>query len=81
MFGRVAILVLLGVFLWAVFARSSGASGPAEGYHVRAGDTLWGIAAAHYAGDPREGIWKIQQRNHLRSVSISPGQVLVLPSS
>jgi nucleoid-associated protein YgaU len=80
MFGRVVILVLLGVFLWAIFARSSGASGPAEHYRVRTGDTLWGIASARYAGDPREGVWKIQQRNHLRSAAISPGQLLVLPS-
>jgi LysM repeat protein len=80
MFGRVVILVLLGVFLWAVFARSSGASGPAERYRVQTGDTLWGIASTRYAGDPREGVWTIQQRNHLRSAAISPGQVLVLPS-
>jgi LysM repeat protein len=79
-FARVAILVVLGVFLWAVFARSSGASGPAERYRVRAGDTLWGIASTRYAGDPREGVWKIQQRNHLRTASIAAGQVLVLPS-
>ena len=72
-------MVLLGVFLWAVFARSSGASAPAAHYRVRAGDTLWGIASTRYAGDPREGVWNIQRRNHLRSASIAPGQVLVLP--
>ena len=75
MFGRVVILVLLGVFLWAVFARSSGASGPAQHYTVRGGDTLWSIATASYAGDPRAGVWKIEQRNHLRGAAISPGQV------
>jgi hypothetical protein len=80
MFGRVVIMVLLGVFLWAVFARSSGASGPAERYRVRVGDTLWGIASQRYGGDPREGVWKIQQRNHLAASAIAPGQVLVLPS-
>ena len=79
MFGRVVILALVGVFLWAVFARSSDASGPAGQYTVRAGDTLWQIAARRYAGDPRAGVWKIQQRNHLAGVAISPGQVLVLP--
>ena len=79
MFGRVAIIVLLGVFLWAVFARSSGASGPARHYTVRGGDTLWGIAASSYAGDPRAGVWKIEQRNHLNGAAISPGQVLLLP--
>jgi hypothetical protein len=78
-FGRVAILVVFGVFLWAVFARSSDAGRPAERYRVRAGDTLWAIAGARYAGDPRAGVWKIQQRNHLASASIAAGQVLVLP--
>lgn len=79
MFARVIILVVCGVFLWAVFARSSGASGPARDYKVRAGDTLWAIAAASYAGDPRAAVWKIEQRNHLDGASITPGQVLVLP--
>ena len=79
MFGRVAILALLGVFLWAVFARSSGASGPPHHYTVHGGDTLWGIALSSYAGDPRAGVWTIEQRNHLHGAAISPGQVLVLP--
>jgi nucleoid-associated protein YgaU len=80
MFGRVVILVLLGAFLWAVFARSSGASGPVRHYQVRPGDTLWNIATAHYAGDPRAAVWKIERRNHLRDAAISPGQMLLLPS-
>ncbi len=79
MFGRVVILALLGAFLWAVFARSSGASRPAHHYIVRGGDTLWGIALGSYAGDPRAGVWEIEQRNHLHGAAISPGQVLVLP--
>jgi nucleoid-associated protein YgaU len=79
MFGRVVILVLLGAFLWAVFARSSGAVGPARHYTVRGGNTLWGIALARYADDPRAGVWKIEHRNHLHGAAISPGQVLVLP--
>ena len=79
MFGRVIIVAVLGVFLWAVFARSSGASGPAQHYRVRGGDTLWEIAVTHYAGDPRKGVWKIEQRNHLRAGTITPGKLLVLP--
>jgi len=80
MFGRVCILVFVGVFLWAVFARSSGASGPVRHYQVRPGDTLWSIATAHYGGDPRAAVWKIEHRNHLQDAAISRGQVLLLPS-
>jgi nucleoid-associated protein YgaU len=79
MFVRIVILASLGVFLWAVFAHSSGARGPAEHYRVLAGDTLWAIAAAHYGGDPREAVWRIEQRNRLEGGAIAPGQVLVLP--
>lgn len=79
MFGRILLLAVFGVFLWAVFARSSDASGPSVHYRVKPGDTLWAIASARYGGDPRAGIWKIQQRNHLADAGISPGQMLVLP--
>ncbi|HXY17659.1 MAG TPA: LysM peptidoglycan-binding domain-containing protein [Gaiellaceae bacterium] len=79
MFVRIVILVLLAAFLWAIFARPSGASGPARGYRVRPGDTLWAIATANYSGDPREGVWNIEQRNHLRGASLAVGQRLVLP--
>ena len=69
----------LAAFLWAVFARPSGASGPERSYRVQAGDTLWSIATAGYAGDPREAIWKIEQRNRLSTATIAPGVRLVLP--
>jgi LysM repeat protein len=48
-------------------------------YQVRAGDTLWTIATVHFAGDPREGVWELQQRNRLAGTMIRPGQTLVLP--
>jgi LysM repeat protein len=44
-------------------------------------DTLWSIAARSGAGDVREAVWKLEQRNHLSSAAIRPGQKLVLPSS
>jgi LysM repeat protein len=79
MFGRIVIVVLVAVLVWAVLARDTGA-GPNPRHHtVRPGDTLWSIAVASYAGDPREGVWKLQRRNGLASVTIVPGQRLVLP--
>ena len=48
-------------------------------YRVQAGDTLWSIAASSYGGDPREGVWKLRERNHLAGTTIAPGQVLRLP--
>ena len=51
-----------------------------DSYTVRKGDTLWSIATAHYAGDPREGVWEIEQTNRLPGATIQPGQRLVLPT-
>ncbi|MDX6512668.1 MAG: hypothetical protein QOE36_2172, partial [Gaiellaceae bacterium] len=48
-------------------------------YVVKPHDTLWSIAAKTYAGDPREGIWKIQHRNGLAGATIVPGEHLVVP--
>jgi LysM repeat protein len=79
MFARVALVLLSAALLWAVFARDTGASGKTRGYRVQPGDTLWSIATERYAGDPREGVWKIQERNHLTGTTILPGRVLVLP--
>ena len=78
MFGRIVLVVLVGLVLWAAFARSSDASGPEERYVVRPADTLWSIAATRYA-DPREGVWELRQRNRLEGTLIVPGQVLVIP--
>jgi LysM repeat protein len=78
MFGRILIFAAVGILLWAAFARTSDASGPERSYIVQPHDTLWSIAASGYA-DPRQGIWEIKERNHLRGVTIVPGQVLVLP--
>jgi len=78
-FGRVAIVVVVAVLLWAVLARDTGA-GPNPRFHtVRSGETLWSIATMSYAGDPREGVWRMQERNRLDGTTIVPGQRLVLP--
>jgi nucleoid-associated protein YgaU len=79
MFVRILLVTLVAVVLWAMFARSSGAGGPEQRYVVQPADTLWSIAASTYAGDPRQGVWQLQRRNHLHGTTIAPGQVLVLP--
>lgn len=79
MFVRLGIVLLSAVLLWALFARETGASGTPALYRVRAGDSLWTIAADRYAGDPRRGVWRIEQANGLSGAVIVPGQVLRLP--
>ena len=79
MFARIGIVVLSAVLLWAMFARDTGASRTARTYRVEPGDSLWAIAAERYAGDPREGVWKLERANGLAGVTIVPGQVLRLP--
>ena len=56
-------------------------AGPEQRYTVKPGDTLWTIAVKHFAGDPRDAIYRIDRRNHLGSGVIVPGQRLVLPSA
>jgi len=80
MFARIALIVLVATFLgWSVATRSVESAGKAQVYVVQPGDTLWSIASARYAGDTREGVWELQQWNHLLGTTISPGQKLVLP--
>ena len=81
MFGKFIMIaaVCLVVVLW--MARPSGSAGPERVYVVKPTDTLWSIATRHYAGDPREGVWKLRERNELAGAMLRPGQRLTLPSS
>ena len=79
MFARLMILVVSVALVVGYFARPSGGAGGESRYVVRPSDTLWSIAASHYAGDPRAAVWKLQQRNDLSSTTLLPGQTLVLP--
>jgi hypothetical protein len=79
MFGKLLIVALLVAVAVGLAARSSHGAGPERTYVVRPGDTLWSIAAASRPGDVREGIWQLEQRNHLRSGVLQPGERLVLP--
>ena len=46
---------------------------------MRSGDTLWARPAERYGGDPREGVWRIRERNGLGR-RLPAGCVLYLPA-
>jgi LysM repeat protein len=79
MFARVAVQLLVIAFAVGLLAHPSGGAGKPVRYVVKPTDTLWSIAVKHYAGDPREGVWKLQRRNQLTSTTLVPGQRLLLP--
>ena len=79
MFVRVFVIGLIALVAWAGFAHTSEGAGPERVYVVQPADSLWSIAAAHYAGDPREAIWELQRRNGLEGTARAPGQRLILP--
>jgi LysM repeat protein len=80
MFAKFLIVLVLAALAVGLVARSSHGAGPERSYVVQPTDTLWSIAARSYAGDVREGVWKLEQRNHLASASIRPGERLILPA-
>ena len=79
MFGKLLILLCALALAVGLAARSSNGAGPKRTYVVRPGDTLWTVAQQTYSGDPREGVWELEQRNHLASVTIVPGEKLLVP--
>jgi len=80
MFAKLLIAAVVAALGVGVAARGSHGAGPERTYVVRPADTLWSIAARTYAGDPRRGVWELEQRNHLRSDTLTPGETLVLPA-
>jgi len=80
MFAKLLVVAVIAAMAVGLAARSSHGAGPERMYVVRPADTLWSIAARTYAGDPRQGVWELEQRNHLRTDTLRPGQKLILPS-
>jgi hypothetical protein len=80
MFARVLLVTfLVTVLAWSILARGSEGAGVGRSYRVEPGDTLWSIAALHYGGDPREGVWRLQRANDLEDGTLIPGHVVLLP--
>jgi nucleoid-associated protein YgaU len=80
MFLRIFTVILLALAFWGAAAHGSGASARGQSYVVEPGDTLWSIAATHYGGDTRRGVWKLERANHLGGAAvIVAGQRLLLP--
>jgi hypothetical protein len=46
---------------------------------VAPGDSVWSIAQAHYAGDPRPRVDQIIRLNHLGTPVVVPGETLQIP--
>ena len=76
---RIALIVGAALLVWSIAARTSQAHGTRQVITVHPHQTLWAIAAAHYAGDTRDAIWRIERANHLAGADISVGQKLILP--
>lgn len=79
MFGKLLILLCATALGLGYAAHGSSGAGPRQTYVVRAGDTLWSIAARTTTGDPRQAVWQLEQTNHLATATITPGEKLVLP--
>ena len=76
--GRVLVLAAVLVVATGRLAYGSAPAKP-DSVVVTPGDTVWSIAATHYAGDPRPHIEAILQANHLTSPLLTPGQALLIP--
>lgn len=79
MFVKFIAVLLAGLVLWAIAPHSSNGAGKPQIYTVKPYDTLWSIASSHYGGDPRDAIYRLEQRNGLDGTVVRPGQKLVLP--
>lgn len=85
-FARLLVFVLVLVLAAWAGVRVAHAGGDGRLYtgarhEVRAGETLWGIAAAHYDDtvDIRQAVYHIRQASGLDGMTLQPGDTLTLP--
>jgi len=70
--------ILLGLLAPTLFA--SGEAAPALTHEVKAGDTLWQLAATYAPDeDPRRFVFEVQELNGLDGGPLLPGQKLIVP--
>jgi LysM repeat protein len=79
MFPRLLVIAVAAALALGAAVHGSSGAGRPQLYVVKPTDTLWSIAAKHYRGDPREGVWKLEQRNGVDAAALRVGQRLVLP--
>lgn len=77
--GLLLAVLALVVAIGLRSAPDSTASAPPVAYVVQPGDTLWSIADAGTAGDPRDRLADIRELNDLDDAHIVAGQTLLLP--
>ena len=78
--GAVALVLALLVSLGIVVSGLADAPGRTTTATVRAGQSLWEVAAATGTGDVEGAMARIVELNALESSVLEPGQVLVVPA-
>jgi LysM domain len=78
-FTWVFVIAVVTAALALSTARPSQGAATERRHVVQVGETLWSIAVGSYGGDPREGVWRIEQRNGLAGRPLQPGTVIYLP--
>lgn len=79
-FCNIALLISVVIGCWLLFSSTTAAKGTPEQVIVRSGDSLWSIAVRiRPQDDPRKIVESIRDANHLTSLNVIPGQMIVVP--
>lgn len=77
---NIVMLVLVLVTLSLMFSSATGAGTPPKNIIIQSGDTLWTLAVrVRPHEDPRKTVEAIRYANHLESLNITPGQMIIVP--